>query len=86
MDGERLRRQRGPQAVDAPLLDELGGPERATVGAAGGGREVAWAQRAEVTGAPVPAARPLAARAAGVELPGLVIDTDASIVVCHSEK
>ena len=42
---------------------------------------MAWAQRAEVTGAPVPAAV-----AAGVALPGLVIDTDASIVVSHSEK
>jgi hypothetical protein len=36
---------------------------------------------AEVTGAPVPAAV-----VAGVELPGLVVDVDASIVVCHSEK
>lgn len=27
-----------------------------------------------------------AARAAGVELPGLVIEVDATIVVCHSEK
>jgi hypothetical protein len=26
------------------------------------------------------------AKAAGRELPGLVIDLDASIVVCHSEK
>jgi Transposase DDE domain group 1 len=34
-----------------------------------------------VTGAPVPAAA-----ASGQALPGLVIDTDASIVVCHSEK
>lgn len=40
-------------------------------------REVAWAQRAS----PVPVAR-----AAGVGLPGLLIDIDASIVVCHSEK
>ena len=40
-----------------------------------------WAQRAEVTGRPVPAAT-----AAGVELPGLVIDIDATIVVTHSEK
>jgi hypothetical protein len=44
-------------------------------------REVVWAQRAEVTGRPVPAAS-----AAGIELPGLVIDVDATIVVCHSEK
>jgi hypothetical protein len=39
---------------------------------------VVWAQRAEVTGAPVPAAT-----AARQTLPGLVIDTDASIVECH---
>jgi hypothetical protein len=44
-------------------------------------REVVWAQRAELTGEPFPAAR-----AAGRDLPGLVIDLDASIVVCHSEK
>jgi hypothetical protein len=44
-------------------------------------REIAWAQRAEVAGTPVPMAT-----AAGAELPGLVIDVDASIVVCHSEK
>ena len=40
-----------------------------------------WAQRAELSGEPFPPAR-----AAGRELPGLVIDLDASIVVCHSEK
>jgi len=44
-------------------------------------REVVWAQRAELTGTPFPPAT-----AAGRELPGLVIDLDASIVVCHSEK
>src|SRR3954447_2628847 len=44
-------------------------------------REVFWAQRAELSGQPFPPAR-----AAGRELPGLVIDLDASIVVCHSEK
>jgi hypothetical protein len=64
------------------LLDQLDTAERAAVAAArAAAREVAWAQRAEVTGTPVPAAT-----AAGVELPGLVIDTDASIVECHSEK
>jgi hypothetical protein len=64
------------------LLAQLGEPELAAVaGARARAREVAWAQRAEVTGRPVPAAR-----AAGVELPGLVIDVDATIVVCHSEK
>lgn len=40
-----------------------------------------WAQRAELTGAPAPAAT-----AAGQVLPGLVIDVDACIVVCHSAK
>jgi len=44
-------------------------------------REVVWAQRAELTGRPFPPAR-----AAGRVLPGLVIDLDASVVVCHSEK
>lgn len=44
-------------------------------------REVVWAQRAGLSGEPLPPAK-----AAGRELPGLVIDLDASIVVCHSEK
>jgi hypothetical protein len=44
-------------------------------------REVVWAQRAELCSEPFPPAR-----AAGRDLPGLVIDLDASIVVCHSEK
>jgi hypothetical protein len=62
------------------LLDQLDTAELTAVAAARAVvREVVWAQRAEVTGTPVPAAT-----AAGVELPGLVIDTDASIVVCHS--
>lgn len=43
-------------------------------------RELAWAQAAE-TGRPIPAAR-----AAGRDIPGLVIDLDASVVICHSEK
>src|SRR5215207_4281091 len=64
------------------LLDQLGEPELAAVAAArAAAREVAWAQRAEVTGAPVPPAA-----AAGQLLPGLVLDVDASIVECHSEK
>jgi Transposase DDE domain group 1 len=64
------------------LLNQLDAAELAAVaGARAAAREVAWAQRAEVTGTVVPTAS-----AAGVELPGLVIDTDASIVVCHSEK
>ncbi|MFK0259545.1 IS1380 family transposase [Streptomyces sp. NPDC090445] len=43
-------------------------------------REVAWLQAAE-TGEGIPAAR-----AAGRMLPGLVLDIDATLVACHSEK
>ncbi|MFJ8936408.1 IS1380 family transposase [Streptomyces sp. NPDC102365] len=43
-------------------------------------REVAWMQAAE-TGEGIPAAR-----AGGRELPGLVLDLDATLVACHSEK
>jgi hypothetical protein len=43
-------------------------------------RELAWAQHAETRGE-FPQAR-----AARREIPGLVLDIDASIVVCHSEK
>jgi hypothetical protein len=75
----------GPVASESTvwrLLDVLGDPELAGVaGARAAAREVVWAQRAEVTGAPVPAAR-----TAGVDLPGLVLDLDGSIVVAHSEK
>jgi hypothetical protein len=43
-------------------------------------REVAWAQRIETRGAlPV-------STAAGRPVPGLVLDVDASIVICHSDK
>jgi hypothetical protein len=44
-------------------------------------REVVWAQHAEARGVPFPLVR-----LAGRDLRVLVIDTDASIVVCHSEK
>jgi hypothetical protein len=75
----------GPVASDSTvwrLLAQLGAPELAAVAAArAAAREVAWAQRAETGGAPVPAAR-----AVGRVLPGLVIDLDATIVICHSEK
>jgi hypothetical protein len=64
------------------LLDHL---DTARLGAVAGARaatrEVVWAQRAELTGQVFPPAK-----AAGRKLPGLVIDLDASIVVCHSEK
>ncbi|WSE08948.1 IS1380 family transposase [Streptomyces sp. NBC_01445] len=43
-------------------------------------REVAWMQAAETSGG-LPAAR-----AGGGELPGLVLDLDATLVTCHSEK
>lgn len=64
------------------LLDQLDPAQLGAVARArAASREVVWAQRAELTGAPFPPAR-----AAGQTLPGLVIDLDASIVVCHSEK
>ena len=64
------------------LLDQLDRPWLGAVASArAAAREVVWAQRGELTGAPFPPAH-----AAGQELPGLVIDLDASVVVCHSEK
>jgi hypothetical protein len=75
----------GPVASDSTvwrLLDQLDTDQLAAVaGARAAAREVVWAQRAEVTGAVFPPAR-----AAGRDLPGLVIDLDATIVICHSEK
>jgi hypothetical protein len=65
------------------LLDVL--DERrlsAVAGARARAREVAWAQRAEATGAAF--ARSRVVGTAGLD--ALVIDLDASIVVCHSEK
>jgi len=64
------------------LLDHLDPTRLAAVASARAAtREVVWAQRAELSGQAFPPAT-----AAGRELPGLVIDLDASIVVCHSEK
>jgi len=64
------------------LLDRLDTVHLSAVARArAAAREVVWAQRAELSGEPFPPAR-----AAGRVLPGLVIDLDASIVVCHSEK
>ena len=75
----------GPVASDSTvwrLLAQLGDRQLVGIAAArAAARETVWAQRAEVTGAAVPPAT-----AARVDLPGLVIDVDASIVVCHSEK
>jgi hypothetical protein len=59
--------------VDTNALDRL----RAARAAA---RELAWAQAAETRdGIPV-------SMAAGLAVPGLVLDLDASIVICHSDK
>jgi hypothetical protein len=64
------------------LLDQLGATRLGAIARArAAAREVVWAQRAELTGSPFPPAM-----AAGRVLPGIVIDLDASIVVCHSEK
>jgi DDE family transposase len=64
------------------LLDRLDGTQLAAIASArAAAREVVWAQRAEPTGEAF-----AAARAAGRVLPGLVVDLDASIVICHSEK
>ena len=64
------------------LLARLDGTQLAAIASArAAAREVVWAQRAESTGEAF-----AAARAAGRVLPGLVVDLDASIVICHSEK
>jgi hypothetical protein len=63
------------------LLSDLDDPALARLRAARAqARERAWAQAAETrTGLP-------ASMAAGVPVPGIVLDLDASIVICHSEK
>ena len=64
------------------LLDRLDTAGLGAVASArAGAREVAWAQRAERAGRPFPPAH-----AAGRELSGLVIDLDASVVVCHGRR
>lgn len=64
------------------LLDALDAAWLGVVGTArAAAREVVWAQRAETTGESFPPAR-----AGGATLPGLVVDLDASLVLCHSEK
>jgi hypothetical protein len=63
------------------VLAGIGEPERAALAQArAAARELAWAQATE-TGRGLPAAR-----AAGRDIPGLVIDLDARVVICHSEK
>jgi hypothetical protein len=75
----------GPVASDSTcwrLLDRLDDAALASVAAARArAREVVWAQHAETHGRAFPPAR-----VAGGDLDMLVIDIDASIVVCHSEK
>jgi hypothetical protein len=74
----------GPVASDATVWRVLDGIDAAGLarlrGARAAARELAWAQRAEMAGG-LPASR-----AGGREVPGLVIDIDASIVITHSEK
>jgi hypothetical protein len=65
------------------LLDALDEPQLAGVAAARAqAREVAWAQRSETCGSAFDRSR--VAGTSGIE--ALVIDLDAHIVVCHSEK
>lgn len=59
--------------MDGGVLDRLRDARAAA-------RELAWAQRVETRGG-LPQAT-----AAGQPVPGLVLDVDASIVLCHSEK
>ena len=70
------------------VLDSIRDPDLDAIAAArAAAREVAWAQRAEQTGAPLPAS--LVAGAPLIDSDGrpvLVIDDDATIVVTHSEK
>jgi hypothetical protein len=75
----------GPVASDSTcwrLLDALEEHRLAAVaGARARAREVAWAQRAETTGA---AFGPSRVAESGID--ALVIDLDAHVLVCHSEK
>ena len=74
----------GPVASDPTAWRLLAGIDEAALArlraARAAAREVAWAQAAETRGG-IPAAR-----AGGRDLPGLVLDIDATIVICHSEK
>nr|WP_281172520.1 transposase [Pseudonocardia spinosispora] len=64
------------------LLDQLDRVQlNAIARARAAAREVVWVQRTELSRQAFPPAK-----AAGRVLPGLVIDLDASVVVCHSEK
>lgn len=74
----------GPVASDPTAWRVLAGMDSEALGRLRAGRaaarEVAWAQRFD-TRAALPSAY-----AAGRPVPGLVLDVDASIVICHSEK
>jgi hypothetical protein len=81
----------GPVASDSTcwrVLDSITDHDMAGIAAArAAAREVAWAQRAEVTGSALPAS--LVAGAPLLDADGrpvLVIDEDATIVIAHSEK
>jgi Transposase DDE domain group 1 len=73
----------GPVASDPTAWRVLAGLDGAALmrlrTARARAREVAWAQAAE-TG------RLLSSTVAGYTIPGLVLDLDATLVVCHSEK
>jgi glycine cleavage system aminomethyltransferase T len=73
----------GPVASKATVWRMLSCLDAAAVGrirtARALARQVAWTQAAE-TG------RMLSSPVAGYTIPGLVLDVDATIVVCHSEK
>jgi hypothetical protein len=82
-----LRDQRdvfGPVAFTPTAWRVLAGIDTAALNAPRAARararEVAWRQVGE-TGRPIPALH-----AGGGELPGLVLDIDATLVTCHSEK
>jgi hypothetical protein len=81
----------GPVASDSTcwrVLDSIRDSDLDAIAAArAAAREVAWAQRAEQTGAPLPASLVAGAPLLdGGGRPVLVIDDDATIVVTHSEK
>jgi hypothetical protein len=74
----------GPVASDPTAWRLLSDMDSAVLGrlnqARAAAREVAWAQRIDTLGG-LPQTT-----AAGLAVPGLVLDLDASIVLCHSEK
>lgn len=74
----------GPVASDPTAWRVLEGIDEPAIGrlraARAQAREIAWAQHAETRGS-FPQAH-----AAGRTIPGLVLDIDATIVICHSEK